>query len=167
MDNNFFGFALRNTDSPRPFLYLSAPWGADNAATARLMDRAQDVAALLMERGYHVYCPLVHHFGIISKIRTAYYITPFVDTVVLPHADALVALNCPECFEDFSIVRDVTMAVYLGLPLNLVTPGEYLAAHLSGELAVESDVHPSLWRDCGITNTTHFVRVAPPASGEF
>ena len=139
MANNHFGFAL-DGNSDAPFLVLSCPWGRTVSETAENILQAEAVQKVLTERGYKVFCALLQQpFGRVP------YLTP----AAIAHADALVALNLPRCFECDNVKLDVANAEYLGLPINLVTPGERIASHLAGELAVEPDVSPLLWQHGG------------------
>lgn len=142
MANNHFGFAL-DGNSDAPSLFLSFPWGRTVSETAENILQAEAVQKVLTERGYNVLCPLLSHpFGRM----------PDITSVTIDRTDALVVLNLPGCFECDKVKLDVNNAEELGLPINLVTPGERIAAHLAGELAVEPDVSPLLWQHaCGHT----------------
>lgn len=141
MANNHFGFALDgNCTSDAPFLFLSCPWGRTVSETAENILQAEAVQKVLIERGYKVLCPLLSHpFGRV----------PYLTSVTIGRTDALVVLNLPGCFECEKVKLDVAVAEDLGLPVNLVTPGERIASHLAGELAVEPDVSPMLWQHSG------------------
>ena len=139
MANNHFGFAL-DGNSDAPFLFLSCPWGRTVSETAENILQAEAVQKVLTERGYKVFCALLQQpFGRVP------YLTP----TAIARADALVVLNLPGCFECDKVTLDVNNAEGLGVPINLVTPGERIAAHLAGELAVEPDVSPMLWQHSG------------------
>jgi len=158
MSKNFFGFALKEDAQVHPFVYLSAPYGYDAEGTEANVARAEEVAAVLMERGYQVFCPLVHHIHIVNKTRGPFYFAPIVDAIVMGRVDALVVINFEECFECRRVRRDVELAEELGLPINLVTPGERIASHLAGELAVEPAVHADMWKNGGyVHKTMHMV----------
>jgi hypothetical protein len=141
MANNYFGFALDGTStSGTPFLFLSCPWGRTVSETTENILQAEAVQKVLTERGYKVLCPLLSHpFGRV----------PYMTPVTIGRADALVVLNLPGCFECDKVKLDVANAEGIGLPISLVTPGERIAAHLSGELAVEPEVSPLLWQHGG------------------
>lgn len=123
MANNHFGFALTPEHGERPTIFLSVPWGTTVEETLANVQQSHAVRRALEERGYKV--------------------------VYMARADALVVLNLPGCFECDKVKLDVATAEGIGLPINLVTPGERIAAHLAGELAVEPDVSPLLWQHSG------------------
>lgn len=143
MANNHFGFALTPEHGEQPTIFLSVPWGTTLEETLEHRRTALEVQQLLEERGYTVHCPLLLH---------SFRRTPFMIAAFIARADALVVLNLPRCFECEKVKVDVTAAEGIGLPINLVTPGERIAAHLAGELAVEPDISPLLWQHaCGHT----------------
>ena len=141
MANNHFGFALDgNSTSDAPFLFLSFPWGHTVSEAAENILQAVAVQKLLTERGYKVLCPLLTH---------AFDLPPYFTPPAIARTAALVVLNLPRCFECYKVKLDVVNAEGFGLPINLVTPGERIASHLAGELAVEPDVSPLLWQHSG------------------
>lgn len=143
MANNHFGFALTPEHGEQPTIFLSVPWGTTAEEARANIIETVGVRGVLEERGYSVICPLwIHPFGR----------TPYITPTAIARADALVVLNLPGCFECDKVKLDVNNAEELGLPINLVTPGERIAVHLAGELAVEPDVSPLLWQHaCGHT----------------
>ena len=142
---NHFGFALNASRYPAPLVYLSVPYGHDAASAEANVAQAEVVAAVLMERGYAIFCPMIHYIHIVGKIRGPFRYEPLVEAIVMSKADGLVVLNIEGSFESGCVQRDVRMAKIFYLPINLVTPGERIAAHLAGELAVEPDVSAELW----------------------
>ena len=141
---NHFGFALNASRYPAPLVYLSVPYGHDAASAEANVAQAEEVAAVLMERGYAVFCPIILYFHIAKRSRNFSFL-PIIDFIVISKADGLVALNIEGCFECEHVRREVGLASAIDLPINLVTPGERIAAHLAGELAVEPDVSAELW----------------------
>lgn len=140
MANNHFGFALTPEHGEQPTIFLSVPWGTTAEEMRANLIETVDVRGVLEERGYSVICPFwIHPFGR----------TPYITPTGIARADALVVLNLPGCFECDKVKLDVATAEGIGLPINLVTPGERIAAPLDGELAVEPDVSPMLWQHSG------------------
>lgn len=145
MPHNYYSFSVRDSAGEHPVLYLEAPWGRDKAECRACAGKAAETAARLMEHGYVVFCPLVHAVELARHTQGCFYHAPVLEAVLMERADALVVLNLPGAFTDFRTQRAVDQAVRLHIPVNLATPGELIAAHLQGDLAVEADVPAELW----------------------
>lgn len=150
-DNNYYGLALRCENgvsaSAMPLVFLAAPYSP--VASEQLWDAAQEaanVAALLREHGYEVFCPVCHDAVIAEQHAAPWKTSRRVQQSVLRHADAVVVLNVygGRAFENVEVLHAVYAASALGIPVNIATPGIELG--VDGELAVEPGVDPALFR---------------------